>query len=1437
MSDRSSGRRDGDPADRTRPTRPGPPGRGVEPEQTAKPREREEGPPTPQPEPKGGVEPRAPRDQDPKDPGPKDPGPKDPGPKDPDPNDPGPKGEKPDPEAVVGAIVRGPRTPLARLLAVATDPAADRGKKYTALRAAEQRTAREAVRLRRRALLGIGADSERLNEAALDSLRQAAAIGELLGRVAPPPLKPAGIPPMPEEEAAAPPPDVSAMFLLAPPPVVTAQGLPGSANVVWAPSPSAPVDGYVVVPIVNGNPGTAIAVNGNELSTVVQGLTNGSRYRFTVAARKDALTSAPSAPSNEVVIGAATSFVPVLPELSSEPAALIDALADTKRRLVSEAGDLAKKWRSEHLKAQAVKAAHDSMLYEEQIAALMAMNLEKVGTAELLLNPVLQSAAQSLTEAAQQIVNLADADPVDRLVGDIASTSAQALLLQRLLVFLAEQSPVGFWVGLFDALIDDVASFDGGIPRTRRYLGRVFDSGDLGVKVQDLIADIRSTLDQEVERVVAPLRDAVAAVIGGTSEGMNEVFGAFDEPLVMQAASGVGLPDVPNGNPLQRVQDRLEQAVESLADLVKQRINEVLDKAGGKDLFVLVAATYLVLPILAFLVIAVAGGPFSAAALAAVVLLAAQELVRLILRWLAGPLQRRLDELVESMTGRIRELHAVFAREATLIELSSPQPMLEILASELRELKNLLPAAFLDDAAALLDEARAVVLRTATQLALGAEQALGMESGTAFDAISFTYDTGLTPAAQMPGGTDPTRLAGAAVLRDLGRLEQQRIGMHDGKEMEVTQAIPLDELLPELQRNGQAVVDLTESDLIDSRLPGFYRAMIKEVRLHGVLASGASARLVRGGVPIVVTHLGENRTRVKRGANPAAPPIELPDCPALRGTSRGFARSVLGNLQQDVTDAVLRAYRDAQAEHIGWILDWPFPVGDVFAKWFDVQDVVRRALAAVLPSLVDRAIRRRGCGYVDPAPVLEALDAMIARLDLSRVPTCRIVLVGFPPSYDIECPDENDVVSATLAALPWTLIFPIPIEPLRPKLPRVLGGTVFEAVEGAHRRAVSDFRDRIAKWGDAYLVEDPDPNVRALGFATLVRPMPEESAVFNLAAAAGGLVQTGLVPVTGSATSTDVDPLQYRPFENRGVEGRLLVRAPVDAVGALAGLTLEVVLRGCHDAALASTVRASGAQDRAAAEVVKDYAGSVAVLTSTRRIESADLRTVRLSLRAHRDRTLLTWTAAKQADLVNTMPLPAGLTPLPDLSEVAPLRRDQPFTPLPTASPESPETPETFVVRFSSDAVTSQDALSLRDTLVVTPADLGLPRATLDLLPQEGVPALVSVGLAVIPTQAGARTIDADDNLVDPLPLAVSSPEALQPLLASSLANASPRFAVSAPDAEPVPLTALFGAEAVDLSFAFGDALATSKVYDVILSLTYRVPVLASRTALGFADV
>src|SRR6185295_10775599 len=147
---------------------------------------------------------------------------------------------------------------------------------------------------------------------------------------------------------------------------------------------------------------------------------------------------------------------------------------------------------------------------------------------------------------------------------------------------------------------------------------------------------------------------------------------AYDLPLLMNPPGPGATFDVPNVDPLQERAQELASEVEKQADLLKQairdRLQPLLDPLSAGAKLVKQAVIYLVIPILAFLVISLAGGPFSAALLAAVDLIA--------------------------------KLNRLFAQQADLARNLSPELILEMLSNEMRELRDLLPDEFVREASA-----------------------------------------------------------------------------------------------------------------------------------------------------------------------------------------------------------------------------------------------------------------------------------------------------------------------------------------------------------------------------------------------------------------------------------------------------------------------------------------------------------------------------------------------------------------------------------------------------------------------------------------------------------------------------------------------------------------------------------------------------------------
>jgi hypothetical protein len=87
-------------------------------------------------------------------------------------------------------------------------------------------------------------------------------------------------------------------------------------------------------------------------------------------------------------------FTPQTPSLTADPITVFDPVLagaatnmHAARRLVAEATAIGTKWRFDYLKAQATKAAFDTMVFENYIAQLMAMTVTKVSARAYGLPP------------------------------------------------------------------------------------------------------------------------------------------------------------------------------------------------------------------------------------------------------------------------------------------------------------------------------------------------------------------------------------------------------------------------------------------------------------------------------------------------------------------------------------------------------------------------------------------------------------------------------------------------------------------------------------------------------------------------------------------------------------------------------------------------------------------------------------------------------------------------------------------------------------------------------------------------------------------------------------------------------------------------------------------------------------------------------------------
>ena len=1229
-----------------------------------------------------------------------------------------------------------------------------------------------------------------------------------------------------------------------------------SALVNWTP-PTQPVTTYTVTPFIGAAPQAPVSVNGLTPFALVTGLANGTTYTFKVRATNALGTSPDSLASNAVTPSAPSAtapFEPALPPLTSEPVLQLDPAAETARALLAEANRIGTKWRFEYLKAQAIRAAQESLAYETHITTLMQMTIAKATAAEQILNATLLDAAARITEIDKSLTQLSGLPAVNELVGPLSDAASEALLLPRLLLFLARTSPIGFWIGMFEAMISDLASAlfsDTDFSRTRRFLRHAFEDDVDGLKqgVQQAVSDVLQRLDEEVDRMVAPLKAAIAEVIGGTTKAMADVFEAYDLPLLLNPPPPGSTFNVPNVDPLQQQLQVLTAEVEKQADLLKQEIRDrlkpLLDINSAGDKFVTIAVIYLVIPIIGFLAISLAGGPFSAALLAAVVLIAAEELIHLLLKWLTGPLLKKVDEVRRLANDLIAKLNRLFAQQADLARALSPELILEMLSNEMRELRELVPDEFVRAASALLQAARDVVLRDGLELALAAEQSLGIEHGTAFDVIRDGYLSFLPKATQLPAGTDPSLFAGAALLRDIGRLEQQRTSLQDGKETEFPVRLSLFRLLGGDPANPaitpgefarflstrEAVVRLTEGDLLDERYPGVYRALIKEVRIAGIFNTAPLGALT-GGIPISVTHLGESRTRIKRSANPVAPPLRLPEC--VRLTETDFALQTADQLALE--KAVERAFRTVRlGTRRIYFLALIFGLGEAAGRTFQQAciDVVPAAVAQRIAAELDV------CGFVDPASCRKRTEQILRQM--TWIDVIIALLPGATTTNLDQVPPISDFATVIKAIAQTIRTGQQGSTNLHPSLE--------ETAREAYRGAVEELQHHIGKWGGAFLEEDPDPQVRSLGFATLVRPADAETAVFSLfPQTAVTTVRADAPPSTPDGTPVGAAPtLQYRPFENRGIDGRLLVRleAATDGLPQLADqlsdVVLDVVVRALHDKDLASAVRASRQQRRGLLTLAGRLpapARTIVIPGTRPEVQAATgtLRTVRFSLRAQRDRAVDTWTTALQLD-------PAVVPTIAGLGSLTRLAPDQPFTPLKPLG----ASPLNLAVAFDDAAPpipTEATLLALERTIGIGPAELGFPTNVLTAGRRIIEDArLLAVGIAVIPTQDGVRPPGTLDDAAEPIGLTLQVASLLGPLLPGFSAAATPltkRLAVTPfapPPADPpaVRLVDIFGAAtppAITASIPAAAFAVPQRLYDVVFSFTFTVPTLFAATAL-----
>ena len=590
-------------------------------------------------------------------------------------------------------------------------------------------------------------------------------------------------------------------------------------------------------------------------------------------------------------------FVPRVPALTADPLLFFDRsiLGEiaSAEKLRAEALSIAQKWRYEYLKQKAVDAAQEALAYDRQIVELMSMALQKSLAAETQLTPVILSAMDDIKLDSEKIVDVAKAGTVEEAIESLGDAITSSVLLTAILEWMARNDALDVWIGLFDALIDDASDFDESLTRTKRFFDEQYESSAFGTAVKEVAELQLARIGPLVDAAVRPLRDAVAELIGATSEKMGAVFAAFDLPILM---SDGGKVDVPNVNPLLGSLAALAAAVDKLELQLTKAIREALKQVAegnNRALFRSFMIAYFVTPILAALAVSMAGGPTAACAITAAIAIGAQELLHKVARWVLGPLQDPVEELEAEVAKAFRALQKAIGNAAPLT-LSAPGEKLGLLEDELRLIRTLLPRAFVDDLTALLGEARTLTLASGLLHALAAERALGYDHATAFDRILRSYESSFTPATLLPGGSDDGLFSGAALLRDLKRLDQDLIRMTDGRDVEITRRLSLFQLLggigdpmtatgvalgrfADFLRTGQAAVEIRPETLLDPVSPGMYRPIVEGVSVIGLARAPVVSSLASAsGLSVTVSHSGRSSMRVRRDANASAPPIALP---------------------------------------------------------------------------------------------------------------------------------------------------------------------------------------------------------------------------------------------------------------------------------------------------------------------------------------------------------------------------------------------------------------------------------------------------------------------------------------------------------------------------------------------------------------------------------
>jgi hypothetical protein len=212
-----------------------------------------------------------------------------------------------------------------------------------------------------------------------------------------------------------------------------------------------------------------------------------------------------------------------------------------------------------------------------------------------------------------------------------------------------------------------------------------------------------------------------------------------------------------------------------------------------------------------------------------------------------------------------------------------------------------------------------------------------------------------------------------------------------------------------------------------------YRALIKEVRVLGVFST---APTVAQSLPVVLTHLGDSRLRVKRDANPFAPPIELPACfVANEGKFLAQVDDECGVAFVRALDAAT-AVLDRERAQIDDPSTTPYesiPATGAVGVW-------HQQIATLAPQMVAAKAKQLSCGYVDARDLQETARAAIER-----------VLAEHPP-FDT----DRSIVHKKQSSFPWPWPQPTPALPFNPnsEAARILG-EITDAAEALVSLAVA----------------------------------------------------------------------------------------------------------------------------------------------------------------------------------------------------------------------------------------------------------------------------------------------------------------------------------------------------------------------------------------------